>query len=392
MLRKISVLYGIPLEELLEMQKENDNMQITKIVITGGPCAGKTTVMSWIQKEFEKKGWRVLFVPETATELISGGVAPWTCGSNTDYQTFQVRLQKEKERIFEDAARTMKADKVLIVCDRGVLDNKAYMTDLEFDTVMRTLNTDEVAERDQYDAVFHLVTAAKGALQAYTLANNAARTETPEQAAALDDKLIAAWTGHPHLRVIDNSSTFEDKLHCVLKEIASFLGEPEPMEIERKFLIRKPDIRALEDLPNCQKVDIIQTYLISEDDAEVRVRQRGLDGSYHYFRTEKRRISETTRAETERRISQREYLALLMEADPSLRPVRKTRYCLTENNRYYEIDIYPEWKKQAILELELSSEEDEMVFPEGVRVIREVTQESEYSNYSMASAMPAESN
>ena len=51
-------------------------MQITKIVITGGPCAGKTTGMGKIQREFSKRGYTVLFVPETATELITGGVAP----------------------------------------------------------------------------------------------------------------------------------------------------------------------------------------------------------------------------------------------------------------------------------------------------------------------------
>ena len=87
--------------------------------------------------------------------------------------------------------------------------------------------------------------AAKGAEAFYTIANNQARTETPEQARELDDKLIAAWTGHPYLRVIDNSSTFEDKMKRLLSEISAFLGEPEPIEIERKFLIRMPDLEQL---------------------------------------------------------------------------------------------------------------------------------------------------
>ena len=47
-------------------------MNISKIVITGGPCAGKTTGMSWIQNTFAQRGYTVLFVPETATELITG--------------------------------------------------------------------------------------------------------------------------------------------------------------------------------------------------------------------------------------------------------------------------------------------------------------------------------
>ena len=137
--------------------------QITKIVITGGPCAGKTTAMSWIQNSFTRRGYVVLFVPETATELISGGVAPWTCGTNFDYQVCQCALQMEKERIFKKAARTMPQEKILIVCDRGMFDNKAYMTDKEFNDIIDRmgLTLDEVT--NQYGAVFHLMTAAKGA-------------------------------------------------------------------------------------------------------------------------------------------------------------------------------------------------------------------------------------
>ena len=137
--------------------------EIYKIVITGGPCAGKTTAMSWIQNYFTKKGYGVLFVPETATELISGGVAPWTCGCNEDYQLCQMQLQIRKEEIFTMAAKTMKNEKILMVCDRGLLDNKAYMTENEFQNVLSKMGKSEVLLRDEYDAVFHLVTAAKGA-------------------------------------------------------------------------------------------------------------------------------------------------------------------------------------------------------------------------------------
>lgn len=72
-------------------------MEIRKIIITGGPCAGKSTAMSWIQNAFTQMEYQVLFVPETATELITGGVAPWTCGCNFDYQICQMKLQMEKK-------------------------------------------------------------------------------------------------------------------------------------------------------------------------------------------------------------------------------------------------------------------------------------------------------
>lgn len=383
-LRKLALLFQVPVEKLLCLRDEERQMKISKIVITGGPCAGKTTAMSWIQNAFTQKGYTVLFVPETATELITGGVAPWTCGSNVEYQQCQLKLQMEKEKIFEQAARTMKSDKILIVCDRGALDNRAYMDAVEFAAALDFVGASEVELRDSYDAVFHLVTAAKGAEGFYTTANNAARTETVEEAAALDDKLIAAWTGHPHLRVIDNATDFEAKMRRLIAEISSFLGEPEPFEIERKFLIEYPDIKWLESIPNCQRIEMIQTYLKSANDDEVRVRQRGMDGSYIYFLTTKRKISERKRVEIERRLSKEEYLRLLMDADTSRRQIRKTRYCLTYQNQYFEIDVYPFWKDQAIAEIELSDEEMEVQFPEQIRVIKEVTEDASYKNASLA--------
>lgn len=383
-LRKLAAIFHVPIEQLLSLKDKERKMKVSKIVITGGPCAGKTTAMSWIQNAFTQKGYAVLFVPETATELITGGVAPWTCGSNVEYQQCQLKLQMEKENIFEQAARTMKSDKILIVCDRGALDNRAYMDAVEFAAALDFVGASEVELRDSYDAVFHLVTAAKGAEGFYTTANNAARTETVEEAAALDDKLIAAWTGHPHLRVIDNATDFEAKMRRLIAEISSFLGEPEPFEIERKFLIAYPDIKWLESIPNCQRIEMIQTYLKSANDDEVRVRQRGIDGSYIYFLTTKRKVSERKRVEIERRLSKEEYLRLLMDADTSRRQIRKTRYCLTYQNQYFEIDVYPFWKDQAIAEIELSDEEMEVRFPEQIRVIKEVTDDASYENASLA--------
>ena len=365
-------------------------MQVRKIVITGGPCAGKTTALSWIQNEFTKRGYRVLFISETATELISGGVAPWTCGSNVDYQEGQVHLQLEKEGVFERAARTMDVDKILIICDRGVLDNKAYMNEQEWAQVLERLSLNEISLRDTYDAVFHLVTAAKGAQEAYTLANNAARYETVEQACEMDERLIAAWTGHPHLRIIDNSTDFQKKLERLIAEMASFLGEPEPFEIERKYLIEYPDVAWLESLPNCEKVEIIQTYLKSADDTQIRIRQRGKEGNYIYFRSEKRRVTNTRRVEVEVRLSKEEYLRQLKDADPDTHSIRKTRYFLSDHNRYFKIDLYPEWQKQAILEVELNNEEEEPEIPGKIRVIREVSGDKRYSNSAMARCMVEE--
>ena len=363
-------------------------MVIRKIVITGGPCAGKSTAMSWVQNAFSQKGYTVLFVPETATELIGGGVAPWTCGTNGEYQKCQVRLQLEKERIFLRAARTMKAEKILIVCDRGLLDNRAYMNDEEFAAVLADVGLSEIEMRDSYDAVFHLVTAARGKEEFYSFESNAARYESPEEARSLDDRLLGCWAGHPHLRVIDNTTDFNDKMLRLISEISAVLGEPGPYEIKRKFLIEYPVVAQLERLPGCTRVEIIQTYLKPRNDSELRrVRQRGADGHYIYFETVKLNVKDPSTGyplETERRLTQDEYLGLLMEADTTKRALRKTRYCLAYDRQYFSIDLLPFWDRQAMLSIETNSESEEVRFPDFVRVIREVTGLPEYRNSALA--------
>ena len=200
--------------------------EIRKIVITGGPCAGKSTAMGWIQQTFSRQGYTVLFIPETATELISGGVAPWTCGTNLDYQRCQIQLQLEKERIFLQAAMTMPGEKFLIVCDRGLMDNLAYMTEEEFSLILREQNLSRNEVLGSYDAIFHLVSAAKGLAEFYTLDNNSARTETPEQAAVLDDRVLSAWREHPSLHIIRNHTGFDHKMELLVREIADSLKIP----------------------------------------------------------------------------------------------------------------------------------------------------------------------
>ena len=100
--------------------------------------------MSWIQNNFSQMGYTVLFVPETATELITGGIVPWTCRSAAEYQIFQMNLQREKERVYEHAVKTMNSEKVLIVCDRGMIDNKAYMEENDFNELLNYLGVNEI--------------------------------------------------------------------------------------------------------------------------------------------------------------------------------------------------------------------------------------------------------
>lgn len=193
--------------------------QITKIAITGGPCAGKTSALNYIRTTFSNLGYKVITVPEPATELISNGVTPWECSSAEEYQRCQMEIQLTREAMYARAARGMRCERILLVCDRGMLDNKCYMSSEAFYRVIEDLGCTEVQLRDSYDAVFHLVSAAKGAEEFYGTESNGIRYETLEEAAALDDKFIEAWSSHPRLRIIGNETDFNEKLSRLVREI-----------------------------------------------------------------------------------------------------------------------------------------------------------------------------
>ena len=53
---------------------------VKRIVLTGGPCAGKTTILSKIEQDLLERGYKVFIVRESATELINGGITPHQSG------------------------------------------------------------------------------------------------------------------------------------------------------------------------------------------------------------------------------------------------------------------------------------------------------------------------
>ena len=77
-------------------------MEITKIAITGGPCGGKTTGLSYIERYFTKLGYKVVFVGETATELILSGLNGNAFEKYSDFEKSIIKLQRLKEQYYMD--------------------------------------------------------------------------------------------------------------------------------------------------------------------------------------------------------------------------------------------------------------------------------------------------
>ena len=72
----------------IETGKEDKKVEIAKIVITGGPCAGKTTALARIEQDLSEKGYHVFIVGESATELIKGGICCAKKNYYCDYSNF----------------------------------------------------------------------------------------------------------------------------------------------------------------------------------------------------------------------------------------------------------------------------------------------------------------
>ena len=362
--------------------------RVVKIVLTGGPAAGKTTLISRILKEFKQDdGWKVITVPESATELISQfGIKPFgNCVTMLEFQDFVIADQIHKEALALKAAEMVPESNVLIIYDRALMDDKAYISDEEFrQTIARFDGRTEESVLANYDAVIHLVSCAKGAEFAYNLGNDA-RTESIEYAREMDDRTLRAWSAHPNLKIVDNSVDFEVKINRALREVYRIVGEPEPMEKKHKYLIEMPDLNQLVIRYRAVPYDMMQTYLNTTNPAiERRIRQQKNGADYLYFYTEKHTMPDNTKWDTEKPISQKEYVQYLMEGDMSLRSVRKTKYRFTYQDQRFELDIYPFSSDKAIMFR--YSDNDDVQIPPEFHILREVTGDPEYKNKQLAAS------
>jgi thymidylate kinase len=177
--------------------------KIFKICLTGGPCAGKTSSMNFL-KEKLSPFFIVYVLPEVAATTVHSGVtiipSEFTPATHQIFTKAIMQMQMDLEDYFWDIA-TIQKRSVVILTDRGVMDNTAYCTPEVEQKIYNQTGWNKTMIRDnRYDMVIHLVTCADGAEEFYTLENNTARSETPEIAKMLDKMTQGAWNGHPTYR------------------------------------------------------------------------------------------------------------------------------------------------------------------------------------------------
>ncbi|EYC22209.1 hypothetical protein Y032_0017g3214 [Ancylostoma ceylanicum] len=400
-------------------------LKVYKVVLTGGPCGGKTTGQDRLATFFENMGWKVYTVPETATILLGGRVKFEELNYDQAY-LFQKDLLKTMLQIedtyFNQAAATTDRN-VLIICDRGGMDPSAY-TDRE--SWLRMLKEIGVEEFDllnkRYDQVVHLVTAADGAEEYYTLANNQTRKENVDAARKMDDKtrkvayvfFFKAWLGHPYVDIVDNSdcSKFEDKVLKVIQVIELLIefiiyievvcdrtGIDSQDRLSRNSRKRKWLVRCIDEsrFVKYEQFNIKHQYLLSDNPAsQVRIRSREQNGRSTYTVTKRDLVpGKKEFVETRTQITFREYARYQTMKDQSRSPLHKQRRCFMVGNQYFNLDIYTVLPPSAcslqldghLIFLETYTtipKGEHLPLPDFLTIEKEITGETAYSMYSMS--------
>lgn len=350
-----------------------------RIVLTGGPCGGKTSAMPFLRDKLSSKGLHTVTVPESATLLYQHGFDLASPGDQKALVRQAAVLNCQKT--LEDTMGVMNiisGKPTIVLSDRGIMDCKAYTPSHVWTELLENHGWSEIKFREgRYDAVFFLESAAIGT-DFYTKSNNAARIEDASMAVDADHRTRMAWMGHPHLRIIDNSTDFNGKLERLWKAVEHVI-DPNKKEIERRFLV-KSWVR-----PNDMvSVNITQTYLESMDNTIRRVRDRHQESSLYYLTT-KEIVTGIARTEHETLISHERYLDLLKDQDPERRPISKERKYFFWKDRQFELDVfgYPH-NGLVILEAEMDDPSEVVEIPPYIEIEKEVTDDPSYSNWHLA--------
>jgi predicted ATPase len=195
-----------------------------RIVVTGGPGGGKTTAADLFRREI---GDRVVVVPEAATLLFSGGFPRIAAPRAGDPRAGDPRAAMAAQRAIyhvqknlEDAQSALFPERILL-CDRGTVDGAAYWPEPS-EKFFAAVGTTHEHELSRYDAVIFFESAAVGGL---LIEGNPVRTESLDEAVALDARLREAWSRHPRFVVVPHNTSFVKKIMFGLAALESLVAQ-----------------------------------------------------------------------------------------------------------------------------------------------------------------------
>jgi broad-specificity NMP kinase len=183
-----------------------------KIVLTGGPGAGKTAVLEIIRHSLCE---HVKILPEAAGVIFGGGF-PRSQSAGvlraTQRAIYHVQCGLEEAFAAQGAG--------VMLCDRGAVDGYAYWPGPEdFWSAVGTKRGDVLR---RYYSVIHLRVPDRAHGYGH---QNPLRIEDGAEAHRIDNRILEAWEGHPRRIVIDSTDNFIDKVHRTIEALRIQLPE-----------------------------------------------------------------------------------------------------------------------------------------------------------------------
>ena len=166
-----------------------------RVVLTGGPGAGKTAVLELIRRSFCE---HVRVLPESAGILFGGG---FPRDKSPELLRAAQRAIFFVQRELETTADS--ANAAIVLCDRGTVDGVAYWPGP--DDFWSAVGTTLAEQLRHYHAVIHLRTPHPE--DGYNR-NNPLRIESAAEAAAIDQRIFHAWEGHPRRFIVEAEPDF----------------------------------------------------------------------------------------------------------------------------------------------------------------------------------------
>lgn len=186
-------------------------MKTYKIVLTGGPCGGKTSSLNYFTKMILKDGKSVAIASETASFLLSLGFMPNVNISIFDFQNLLFKLQFIKE--YKQEGKTD-----VLLCDRGLLDGKGYISSNEFEKILEINNISEKMILTTYAAALFMKSIAYEYPTEFQLKR---KYETPELGIVRDKKCLDIWDNlilNKGLNDFDSLNDKQIKLYSILRD------------------------------------------------------------------------------------------------------------------------------------------------------------------------------
>jgi CYTH domain-containing protein/predicted ATPase len=321
-----------------------------RIVITGGPLAGKSTLIEYLEGAYESK---CRFMKEVATMLLSSGY-PKPGGDvqfSDEWLDYVNRVILPTQLNMENGHLHAAAEnhKRAMVFDRGLLDPAAYIpggTQVLHDKY----GLDVQLALDRYTMVIHLQSLACISKDEYNrlCGTNPSRYDTAEQAIERDQALVEAWSGHSNWHFISAEGGIESVIEKALALISPLLD----IEIEKKYLMTSfPEYAR--SFPSAR---IVQHYVHTSGSSEIRVRFTE-PATYEIAMKSSCGLKRT---EWEQRIPQGIYQTLA--SDPDSKSIEKRRYYVPFGRNLLEIDEYENIPGLFTLECEFETEKDAEAF------------------------------